>query len=143
MIKKIVTLLILQISSFLLMLTAIFVVSVRNTFREHGVFLLPIIMYSVLGMLIMIIILKEKSYVQGRKWLLFSALSSAGFLVMSISHNVMYALSIMDLPMMVINKLAEWLHVILFITAIIISPIAYLVGVIGFGLSCLKKNQVL
>ena len=137
--KKIRLLLILQVLSFSIMISSVLIVPLRNYFRVRGIFLLPMVIYSVLGMILFVSIMNDKTKNKNRKWMMISALSSSMFFVLVIMHNAFYALSVMSFKMVFINIAAGWIHAILFIMAVILCPLIYALGIAGIILTSRKR----
>jgi len=116
---------------FLIVLAEFFVPIVNNLFAGSMLFLLPIIIFSLLGGLLLLysIGLKEKG--RRRKFLLLIGASALGFFVFIFLHNAFYALAVVSENIIVLKYFFEFLHATFFLVAIPICPLGFLVGAIG------------
>jgi len=89
------------------------------------------ILFFLLG--IVLIILAVRSKVKGKLkiFLMLTGISSTAFFIGVVFHNVFYALAIIFEGITILKYLMEALHVIFFFVSVPISPIGFLVGVIG------------
>jgi len=126
---------------FIFVLSQFFIPAFRNLFRGSKLFLGPLIIFSLLGILLLVLTLKNKIERKLKKFLLLTGASATGFFVFVFLHNVFYALGKITGHILIINYLMEALHVVFFIIAIFICPIGFLVGIAGSivkqGLYCL------
>jgi len=116
---------------FLMVLAEFFVPVVRNLFKGSELFLLPLIMFSLLGGLLLFYSIKMKEKGRQKKFLLLTGASAFGFFVFVFLHNAFYALAIVGDNIIVLKHFFEFLHTIFFIVAIIICPLGFLVGAMG------------
>lgn len=89
------------------------------------------ILFFLLGGILIILTLKSKVEGKLKVFLLLTGLSSMGFLIGVILHNLLYALSILLEHIIVLKYLMEILHVTFFFISVPLSPIGFLVGAIG------------
>jgi len=94
-----------------------------------------------LGILLLVLTLKNKIERKLKKFLLLTGASATGFFVFVFLHNVFYALGKITGHILIINYLMEALHVIFFIIAIFICPIGFLVGIAGSIVLFIKKRN--
>ncbi len=114
-----------QIVNYLIInfvLIIIFFVLGRNTFRIAVILSL---MFLILG--IYLIHLTHKRKIKEKKFLLMIGSSGTIILLGTILHNLFYAIGIYS-EMLVF----EWLHGIFFIISIIIAPIIFVIGLMGY-----------
>jgi len=104
------------------------------------IFLLPIAVFFLLGILLLVFIRKEKIKGKLKIFLVLTGLSSISFLVFIFLHNFFYALGILAENIVFLKNLMELLHVIFFLAAIPLTPICFLIGVIG-SIILLVKNR--
>jgi len=91
------------------------------------VFLLPFVVFSLLGLVLVILVLKQKVKTPLKKYLLLTGISALSFFILVVLHNGFYALGIM-----VNNSFLKWvigaLGMVTFLAGIFVSPIAFVVG---------------
>jgi len=88
-----------------------------------------------LGMILILMVRKEQGKL--KLFLMLTGISAISPLIFSILHNVFYGLAITFKDL---NYLFEALHVISFITSMIIAPVGFIVGVVG-SFILLKKQK--
>lgn len=126
---------------FLVIASEFFIPVVRELFRGSLLFLLPFIVFSLLGVVLIFLTVKEKVEGMLKKFLILTGASSAGFFISIFLHNAFYALGTITSHIIVLNYLMEILHIIFFIIAIPICPLAFLVGVVGTIVLFVKKRK--
>ena len=89
-----------------------------------------------MGIALIILSRKEKGKI--KTFLLLTGISAVSPLIFSVLHNLFYALAILFENIIVIKYIMEILHVTSFLIAMLVSPIGFLIGVIG-SLILLKK----
>lgn len=114
------------LGSFILMIIGMTQIDIIG----RGIFTLWILFF-LLGMILIILTLKLKIKDKLKVFLLLTGISSAGFLIGVILHNLLYALGIVFEHIVVLKYLMEILHVIFFFIAVPICPIGFLIGAIG------------
>ena len=124
----------------LLVVAEFFIPPIRNLFRGTFLFLLPLATFSFLGIVLTILTYKEKNKGTFRKLLFLTGLSSAGFFICTILHNVFYALNILSKDIFLLNNIMEILHVLFFLTSIFICPACFLVGMLGSLIYIFQKR---
>ena len=124
---------------FVFVLGQLFVPSIRNLFEGSLLFLLPFIIFSLCGAILILLTLKKKVEGNLKKFLLLTGISASGIFVGILLHNFFYALGIMTEHIFWLNHLFELLHVVFFITATIICPVGFLIGTIGV-IICFRKT---
>jgi len=116
---------------FVFILGQLFIPSVRNLFRGSLLFLLPFIIFSLCGTMLILLTLKKKVKGNLKKFLIFTGVSASGLFVSVLLHNFFYALGIIAEHIFGLYHLAKLLHVVFFIIATIICPVGFLIGTIG------------
>ena len=100
----------------------------RDLLRGSLLFLLPFLVFCLLGVALIVLTVKEKVGGVLKKFFLLTGASSAGFFVFVLLHNVIYGLFI------------HWFGAdfwkggdepFFFIMAIIVCPVGFLVGAVG------------
>jgi len=127
---------------FLLIISEFFIPAIRELFRGSFLFLLPLAVFSLLGILLLFLTLKQK--VEGAlKWfLILTGASAGGFFVFVFLHNAFYALNTIISHIIILNYLTEILHVIFFIIAVLICPLGFLIGLLGNIVLFIKRKRV-
>lgn len=126
---------------FLVIASEFFIPVVRELFRGSLLFLLPFIVFSLLGIVLIFLTVKEKVEGMLKKFLILTGASSAGFFVFIFLHNAFYALATITSHITVLNYLMEILHIVFFFIAIPVCPLAFLVGVVGTIVLFVKKRK--
>ena len=116
---------------FLLILGEIFIPTIRELFRGSLFFLAPFIIFSLLGVLLISLILKQDIQEKLRKYLLLTGISATSFFIFVFLHNIFYALAEISSNITILKYPMKVLEGIFFITAIFICPLMFLIGAIG------------
>ncbi len=128
---------------FIIILCEFFVPVVQELF-VGPLFLLPIIVFSLTGIILFFLTLKEKKKSISKKFLMLTGAASGGFFVGIFLHNAFYALATITLHIAVLNYLLEAIHVAFFLIATVVCPLAFLVGAVGSIILFIKnKNRFL
>ena len=125
---------------FGLIIAEMFIPAVNQIFRGK-VFLLPLVLFCLLGIMLVWLTLKSKVKGKQRKFLLLTGWSAVGFLVGVVFHNLFYALRVLVGEIMVLRGLMEILHVGFFLAAMIVCPVGFLIGIIGGVRGFIKKRK--
>ena len=99
------------------------------------------LLFLILGIALIVMTIKIK--VKGAlKWLLLTTgIFAICPFVFAILHNFFYALGIFFGHIMVLKYLFEFLHTASFIIALLVSPIGFLVGVVGSIVIFVRKRK--
>ena len=102
-----------------------------------------IIIGSILILGAVLIFLTRKEKIEGalKKFLMLTGASAVGFIVAIFLHNFFYALNVITSDIAVLRYLTEGLHIIFFLIAVPISPLFFLVGVLGTILQLFLKKK--
>ncbi len=111
-----------------------------NEMLRGAVFMLPMIIFALLGGALLFLTLKKKVKKPLKTYLILAGASSAGFLVFSVLHNVFYALAIITGNILILRYLMEFLHVGFFLIATLVCLIGILIGMIGSIILLIKKK---
>jgi len=130
------------IGVFLFIIGQFFIPPVMELFSGSELFLAPFIVFSLLGLALTFLTVKEKIGGKLKKFLILTGASSAGFFVSVFLHNAFYALGIMASQIIVLRYLMEALNVAFFMIAIFVCPLGFLVGVVGSIVMFIKKREV-
>lgn len=93
-----------------------------------------------LGIALIVLTVKQKIKGKLKIFLILTGISAICPPVFSILHNFFYALAIISSNIIWLKYLFEFLHAAAFIIALLISPITFLVGVIGSIILVSKKK---
>jgi len=129
------------VGTFLVIISEFFIPSVRELFRGSIFFLLPFIVFSLLGIILIVLILREKIEGVLKKFLILTGVSAGGFFVSIFLHNAFYALGVITNQIIILNYLVEVINVGFFIIAIFVCPLGFLIGVIGSIVLLNKKKN--
>ena len=127
---------------FLVILCQFFIPAFGDLFDGSELFLVPMAIFCLLGLVLLILSLREKSIGKLKKFLILTGVSASGFFIFVILHNLFYALGMIVEEIFILNYLIEGLHVVFFLTAVIVCPIGFLIGMIGSIILLIKhKNK--
>lgn len=98
-------------------------------------------LFFLLGIILVIFTLKSDVRKKLKVFLLLTGFSSIGFLIGVLLHNFLYALGIIFEDIIILKYLMEILHVIFFFISIPISPIGFLIGLIGSIILFRKRRK--
>ena len=118
----------------------ILIPAIRNIFNGTF-FLLLLAIFFLLGIMLIVSALKEKVKPGLKKSFLLTGISSAGFFICVLLHNLFYALAIITSDIVLLNYLMEFMHAAFFLIAIFICPIGFLIGVIWSIVLLIKQKK--
>ena len=130
------------IGAFLFILGQFFIPAVTELFRGSLFFLLPFVIFSLLGALLIFFTVKEKIEGALRKFLILAGASAAGFFISVLLHNFLYALGVITSHITVLRYLMEILYVTFFLIAIFVCPLGFLIGAIGSIIILVKRKRL-
>ena len=93
------------------------------------------------GIYLLIIINKWKLEGRIKKYLFAAGLGSAGFLILSILHNLFYAVAVYFHNIIVIKAVADFLSAACFLISLLACPILLIVGIIGSCFVICRKTK--
>jgi len=126
---------------FLIIASEFFIPAVSELFKGSLLFLLPFIVFFLLGIVLIVLTVKEEMNRALKGFLILTGISSAGFFVSVFLHNVFYGLGIIVSHISILSYLMEVLHVVFFIIAIFVCPLGFLVGVAGSIVVFIKNKN--
>ena len=129
------------IGIFLVIVSEIFIPEVRELFRGSLLFLLPFAIFFLLAIVLIFLTLKEKIEGRLKKFLLLTGVSGAGLFVSVLLHNLIYGLFIYWFGQDFWKNIGIGDEILFFFLAIIVCPIAFLVGVIGSMVLFIKQKD--
>ncbi len=127
---------------FLFVVGQVFIVPIRNLVKGSELFLVPFIMFFLLGIALIYFALKKEKNLSLRRRLLITGISAASFLVGIIFHNLFYGLAVITRSFFFLNYFFEIMHVIFFLFAVLVSPIAFIIGAVGTAYMILSNKKV-
>lgn len=129
------------IASFLLVAGELFIPAVQEWIdRSDFAFFLPMAIFSGLGIVLFALAAKEEHSAL-RKFLMSAGAAAAGFLLFVVAHNALYALSSLAGASSSWGALCGFLHAAFFITAILICPAVFIIGVLGSIVLMLRNKR--
>jgi len=128
------------IGVFLIILCQFFIPALNNFFSGSKLFLIPMAVFCLLGLVLLILSLREKIESKLKRFLILTGASAVGFFIFVILHNAFYALGTISRQIFFLNYLIESLQIAFFLVAIFICPIAFLVGLISSVLLLIKNH---
>jgi hypothetical protein len=131
----------LQVAAALLVVGQFFVPSIRDFIGGGSVFLIPLIIFSLVGGIL--IFLTKRSKIKGRIqcFLMLTGISSASFFVGVFLHNLFYALATITSHLAFLSFLLRAFEVGFFLLAVIVCPIAFCIGMIGSIVLLIKNRE--
>jgi len=112
-----------------------------NEILSGTVFLIPFILFSILGIVFLVMVFKLKIKGWLRKFLILTALSAAGFFVFIFLHNFFYAMAVLSQDIIVLKYAMEFLQIVFFLVATLGCPIGFLIGVTGSIIMFMKRKK--
>jgi len=129
------------IGFFVLIVSQLFIPVVRELFRGSLIFLLPFIIFSLLGITLIFLTFKQKIRGSLKKFLILTGISATGFFVFVFLHNIFYGLGAITNQLSILKFFLEILQVVFFIIAIFVCPVGFLIGFIGTMIVFIKKKK--
>lgn len=129
----------LLVGAFVTQVLVIFVEPVQDLFRGEAIFGLWLLIFG-LGVVMSWLTYKRKTKGWLSRFLMMTGLSAVGFLVGVVGHNLAYAGAELSKEVWLLHGFFEVMHVGLFLIALVMCPVTFLVGMVGSLLLVLKKN---
>ena len=82
------------IAVFVVIVCFIFIEPFRDLLAGSGLFLIPLVVFFLLGIALIVVVLREKVSGMPKKFFLLTGASSAGLLIFILLHNAIYGLFI-------------------------------------------------
>ena len=127
------------IAVFIVIVCLFFVPPFRDLLAGSELFLIPIVVFFLLGVALIVLALREKVAGMLKKFLLLTGASSVGFFVSILLHNAIYGLFIYFFGADFWNGGDEPFF---FILALIVFPLGFLVGAVGSIVLTIKKFRL-
>lgn len=129
------------LGSFIFVLCLFFIPVIRDLFRGSVLFLLPLAIFSLLGLALVILTVKKQATGRLKKFLVLTGASAAGFFISVLLHNLIYGLFIFCFGKDFWTNIGLGDEPFFFIIAIFVCPIAFLIGAVGTIYCLLKKKE--
>ncbi len=126
---------------FLVIVGQLFIPAVQDLLQGPKLFLTPMALFCLLGIVLLVLTLKEKVAGKLKKFLLLTGASATGFFVFVVLHNAFYALSTVTGDIFILNYLVQGLGVAFFLIAVLVCPIGFLVGLVGNIVLWIKRRR--
>lgn len=127
--------------AFLFILSQFFVPVIRDLFKGSLLFLLPFVVFSLLGVALMVATVKKKIKGKLKKFLLLTGASATGILLSILLHNFVYGIFAYFFGPDFWDKIGLGDEPIFFFLTIIVCPAAFLIGVMGSALLLIKSTK--
>ena len=119
--------------NFLLIFGIFFIPLIHNVFAGSILFLSPFISFSILGLLLVVLVKKQKLEKDLRKYLLLTGVSAAGVFPSMLAHNLIYGVSVYFTG-------KEFEDPISFLLGILVLPLIFIFSAIKSALLLRKKQ---
>ena len=135
------------VGMFIIILCQFFVPAFKVLLADSELFLVPFIIFSLLGGILLFLTVKKKMEKKLKIFLILTGASAAGFFIAVLLHNMLYALAVVAENIIIVKYLAEFVGIIFFFVSVFACPLGFLVGVVGtivLGVkqSCCKRKVV-
>lgn len=128
-----------QVVIFLLILSIFFIPVIREIFKGIQ-FLLPFLVFSLLGLVLIYLTLKSKIKGKLKKFLLLTGASSAGIFISILLHNLIYGFSIFLFGPGFWQRSGLEDEPLFFFLSLFVCPIGFLIGSICSAFLLLRKK---
>jgi len=130
----------LQVAAVLFVVGQFFIPPIRDLVGGGFVFLIPLMVFSLVGGILIFLTKRSKTEGRTRTFLMLTGISSASFFIGVFLHNLFYALATITSHLAFLSFLLRAFEVGFFLLAIVVCPIAFCVGMIG-SIVLLIKNR--
>ncbi len=129
------------IVNFLFIVSMFFIPAVRKSFQGSEVFLIPFIIFFLLGLVLTILTFKNKVEPKFKKFLLLTGISSAGMFISIFLHNIIYGIFIFLFGADFWDRIGIGDEPVFFFIALVLCPIGFLVGMAGSIVMFIKRGK--
>ncbi|MBD3155552.1 MAG: hypothetical protein GF368_02755 [Candidatus Aenigmarchaeota archaeon] len=127
---------------FVFLLSYFTLINLRDFGRSaFGLVAILAFFFLFLGIILIILTLKQKIKGRLKILLLLTGLSAICPLIFSILHNLFYALAVVFQDITLLRYLMEFLHGFSFLISLIGGPIGFLIGIIGSIMLLFKEKK--
>jgi len=123
------------------LIVSMFVIPVVGELFKGPQFLLPFVIFFILGGVLLFLTLKKKVKGRLKKFLILTGASSVGFLIGILLHNFLYAAAVLTSQIVVLHYLFEVLSAVFFFMAIPVCPLGFLIGISGSVVFFIKQRK--
>ena len=127
------------VGTFLVIIGAIFIPAVRELLMGSLFLLISGTVFFLLGAGLIFLAVKQKVGVMSRRFLLLTGAAAAGFVVSVLLHNAVYGLFIYWFGADFWDRIGLGDEPVFFFMAILVCPVAFLVGAIGTIALAIKR----
>ncbi len=127
--------------NFLFILSLLFIPAARKPFQGSMSFLIPFIIFFLLGLVLTILVFKSKARSKLKKFLLLTGISSAGMFVSIFLHNVIYGVFIYLFGIDIWERIGTGDEPVFFFIALFFCPIGILIGITGSMIMIIKEQK--
>jgi len=127
---------------FFIILAQFFIPLFRRFIRSSNIFLIFPLIFFILGITLAFFAHREENKNRLRSFLLLTGISASGFFICILLHNVFYALGTLLIDTIILKYLIDFLGTIFFLLAVLVCPLSFLVGVVGFVISNIKDKKL-
>ena len=129
------------IVTFLLILVELFLPILGKFSRSPLLFLLFFSVLFLLGILLILLTIKERMGKRLRKFLLLTGASATSFLAFIFLHNIFYGLGMIVKDISFLSYLVEIFHITFFLITVFVCPMGFLIGIVGSIIFFFKKKN--
>ena len=136
------------ISTFWALVAVFFVIvsefcipAVKEFFRGSILFLLPFLVFFLLGIVLIFFTVKEKMIGKSKKFLILTGASATGFFISILLHNFIYGVFIYFFGSDFWERIGTGDEPFFFFVALFVCPIGFLIGVIGSIVLFIKQRN--
>ena len=115
-------------------------ISPVNEFLQGPVFLLPMVLFSLTGGILLFMIFRQNVEKPLKTWLVITGVFSTGFFVSVFLHNMIYALVILLFGPDIWENIGMSDEPVFFIIGVVICPVGFLIGAVGSIVMLIKRR---
>jgi len=141
MTKSIILTFLALIGVFFLIVSQFFIPVVNKLISGSIIFLLPFVIFFILGIVLIFLTLKQKIDGILKRFLMLTGASATGFFVFVFLHNMFYALGIVTNEIPILSFIMVFSHVACFMIAIFICPLVFVIGAMGSIIVFINKEK--
>ena len=141
MTKSIILIFLVLIGVFFLIVSQFFIPVVNKLISGSIIFLLPFVIFFILGIVLIFLTLKQKIDGILKRFLMLTGASATGFFVFVFLHNMFYALGIVTNEIPILSFIMVFSHVACFMIAIFICPLVFVIGAMGSIIVFINKEK--
>jgi hypothetical protein len=124
---------------FLFVLSEFFIPPLRSALNSPILFLLPIIVFFLLGAALILAVLRDENEHKSKKFMLLSGISAVGMFLSVLFHNLVYGYFIYFYGKDFWGRVGLGDEPFFFFLAILVFPAGFIVGTAGSVISLIRK----